>query len=125
MSRFMVVAVLGWLLLIGAVTTAFSFARNAALSTFGTAEVQGQWDTWREEAREQAGGKGPVKRSIPKSAEPPALVLMRDYFTVSQTAALILSSSVYVSFAWFLRGAMGLANQPARDAKQPPKRGTS
>ncbi|MFM2096822.1 MAG: hypothetical protein RIS70_3946 [Planctomycetota bacterium] len=113
----------------GGVTTAFSFARNAALSTFGTAEVQDQWNTWRQEAREQAGGKGPVKRSIPKSAEPPALVLMRDYFTVSLTAALVLSSSVYVSFAWFLRGAMrgtmGLANRPANDAKQPPKRDAS
>lgn len=125
MSRFLLVALIGWLLLIGAVTTAFSFARNAALSTLGTEEVQGQWDTWRQEAREQAGGKGPVKRSIPKSAEPPALVLMRDYFAVSLTAALVLSSSVYVSFAWFLRGAMGLANRTTINAKQSSERSAS
>ena len=48
----------------------------------------------------------PVKRRVPKSAEPPALVLMRDYFAVCLAIAVVLSSVLFGTFMVLVRGAM-------------------
>jgi hypothetical protein len=41
---------------------------------------------------------------VPKSDEPPALVLMRDYFTVLMFGAILFSSMLYWIMAWFVTG---------------------
>lgn len=121
MSRFVVVACAGWVVMLSLLVTVFLFARQAAMTTYGSAETQAHWDAWRLEALEQSRGAGPVKRSVPKSDEPPALVLMRDYFGVSLGASLVLATSVYFSFAWFLRGALGLATDIPTPPSSAPK----
>ncbi len=35
---------------------------------------------WKAEAAKEDGTAGPVQRTVPKSNEPPLLILMRDYF---------------------------------------------
>jgi hypothetical protein len=47
-----------------------------------------------------------VKRREPKSAEPPALVLMRDHFAVCLSLAVVLSSVLFGTFMFFVRGAL-------------------
>ena len=49
---------------------------------------------------------GPVKRREPKSLEPPALVLMRDHFAVCLGLALLLSTVLFGTFMFFVRGAL-------------------
>ena len=49
---------------------------------------------------------GPVKRRVPKSAEPPALKLMRDHFGVCLGLSLVLSSVLFGTFMIFVRGAI-------------------
>ena len=39
-------------------------------------------------------------------AEPPALVLMRDYFVVSLVGATLFSSMLYWVMGWFVTGAL-------------------
>jgi hypothetical protein len=56
-----------------------------------------------------------VKRRAPKSAEPPALVLMRDYFAVCLALAIVLSTVLFGTFMFFVRGAL---QQNAGPAKQ-------
>jgi hypothetical protein len=41
---------------------------------------------------------------VPNSAEPPALVLMRDYFVVSLAGAILFSTVLYWITAWFVTG---------------------
>jgi hypothetical protein len=57
----------------------------------------------------------PVPRRIPKSAEPPALVLTRDYFAPSLFGALFFSSLLYWVIAWFVTGI--LSSRPAIQSK--------
>ncbi len=92
--------------LLAAVIGGLVYARQRALSVYGTDQAQAQWDTWREDAKTQADGKGPVTRRVPKSAEPPALVLMRDYFAVCMLIAVALSSVLFGTLVFMIRGAL-------------------
>jgi hypothetical protein len=103
-NRFQIVAALGWLLMAAAVIVAMVVARDITLTAYGSQAAREEWDAWREVAREQAQGSGPVQRRIPKSLEPPALVLMRDHFAVILPTLLVLLSCVYFTLAWMLAG---------------------
>ncbi|HEX5102891.1 MAG TPA: hypothetical protein VFV87_03720 [Pirellulaceae bacterium] len=92
--------------LVAAVAGLMFRARGSMLAIYGTDAAQAEWDAWREDAREMASGSGPVKRREPKSAEPPALVLMRDYFAACLGLAVLLSSVLFGTFMVFLRGAL-------------------
>jgi hypothetical protein len=101
---------IGWLIghvvLICAIVGTLLALRHSVLTTFATPEVQADWEAWREDVRRQQVEPGPVQRRIPKSAEPPALVLMRDHFTVSLVGAVFFSSLLYWVVAWLVSGAL-------------------
>jgi hypothetical protein len=105
---------LGWLLaylaVLALVTGGLVYARQQALVTYGTEAAQGEWDQWREDAKDMSLGAGPVKRREPKSIEPPALVLMRDYFAVCLGLSLVLSSVLFATTMFFVRGAIADAS---------------
>ena len=90
--------------------------RAAAIEVYGTAEAQAEWDTWREDAKKMAEQPGAVKRRAPESAEPPALVLMRDHFAVCLSLALVLSTVLFGTFMVLVRGAMSRADYVRRSA---------
>ena len=100
----------GWLLaylaVMALVASGLVYGRGQALATYGTEEAQTDWDTWRSNARNMALGAGPVKRREPKSLEPPALVLMRDHFAACLALALVLSTVLFGTFMFFVRGAL-------------------
>ena len=72
---------------------------------------QAQWDRWRDAAAEQAAGKGPVQRRVPKSAEPPTLVLLRDYYVMCVAAFLLFGSVLFGVFMFLVRG---IVSSPGR-----------
>ena len=82
------------------------YGRSQALATYGTADAQTEWDAWRKDAKQMAAGSGPVKRREPKSAQPPALVLMRDHFAACAGVAVLLSTVLFGTFMFFIRGAV-------------------
>lgn len=92
--------------LLAAVVGGLSYARSRVMTSYGTDQAQEEWDTWREDAKLQAEGKGPVLRRVPKSAEPPALVLMRDFFAVCMVIAVALSSVLFGTLVFFIRGTL-------------------
>lgn len=92
--------------LLAAVVGGLLYARHRALVIYGTEHAQAEWDTWREDVQEQSGGKGPVARRVPKSAEPPALVLVRDYFAICMMIAVGLSSVLFATLVIFIRGVL-------------------
>ena len=85
-------------------------ARQWATAQLVSTTAQENWEDFREDIREQAAQGGPVKRRVPASAEPPLLVLMRDHFTPCATIALVLSSALYATLAFFLVGALSEPN---------------
>jgi hypothetical protein len=85
------------------------YGRWQAFQTYGTDEAKDDWKLWRFTVRFDESG--PVQRKVPKSAEPPALVLMRDHFVVCLAGALLLSSVLFGTFMVFIRGALAPAPQ--------------
>jgi hypothetical protein len=90
--------------------------RAMAIEVYGTVEAQAEWNTWREDATKMAEQPSVVKRRAPKSAQPPALVLMRDYFAVCLGGALVLSTVLFGTFMMLVRGAFGRADHVRRRA---------
>jgi hypothetical protein len=82
------------------------YGRAKALATYGTQAAQADWNEWRDDVRKDAKTPAPVERRVPKSAEPPALVLMRDYFVVCLVGAVLLTSVLFATFMVLIRGAL-------------------
>ncbi len=91
-----------------AVTIVLGLARARAWSHRELATVKGQadWETFRTDMAQQAEQPGPVKRRVPKSTQPPALVLLRDHFAMCVTISLVLSSVLFVFTILFIRGSL-------------------
>jgi hypothetical protein len=104
--------------LIAAVVSWLVSARHWALAELVTPQSIGQWQAWRDDVRQQQTRPGPVRRKVPKSSEPPALVLMRDYFGVSLAGAILFSTVLYWVIAWFVNGIFGV-NRDTRDRRTP------
>jgi hypothetical protein len=102
---------LAYLAMIALVIGGVSYMRSVATVVYGTVQAQTEWDEWREDVKEFEKQPYPVKRRVPKSVEPPALVLMRDYFGVCLAVALVLSSVLFGTFMVLVRGAMGTADR--------------
>ena len=101
------VSTLIYVLLILVVLALVWQARHWALSQLVTPQSRADWRTWREDVRQQQDPQaGTVARRVPKSTEPPGLVLLRDYFSTCVVAAVVFASVLYAIFAWLLLGAM-------------------
>ena len=96
-----------FLVLVAVATVSALFAaRHRALDVYSTAKAQGEWQTWRTDV---AAGRDPqagsVARRVPGSSEPPALVLMRDYFPVCLVGAVVFATLLAGVLCWFASGA--------------------
>jgi hypothetical protein len=81
------------------------YARSWAISVYGSPAAQAQWDAWRKDAARLAT-EGPVNRRVPKSDKPPALVLATTYFGVCLTIALVLTTVLFWTVAFFVQGVL-------------------
>jgi hypothetical protein len=97
---------LAYLAVLAAVMGGAFYGRARAIAVYGSGEAQTEWDAWREGAGQMTGGASPVRRRAPQSAEPPALVLMRDHFGVCLALAIVLSTVLFGTFMLFVRGAL-------------------
>ena len=97
---------LAYLVFLALIAGGVYYGRSRALAIYGSGEAQAEWDTWRADAKKMAEAPHPVKRRIPGSAEPPALVLMRDYFAICLGGSLVLSTVLFGTFMVLVRGAL-------------------
>ncbi len=111
-----VVWVVGHIVLVVVIYLGLAQARKNALQTFGSQETRDSWEQWREDAAEE---NGLVYRRRPKSAEPPALVLMRDMFWTCVIAAWIGASVLFFFLMAIIRGMVG--GQAQIDYSDPPE----
>ena len=111
---------LGYVALMSLVTWGMFRGRESALQAYRGDEAREDWEQWREEAKTQAAGEGPVTRRIPKSSEPPALVLMRDYFWQCLAGAWVVSSALGLSMAFLFGGMLRSSSwEPIADPVHP------
>ena len=96
--------IIGYVALVGVVVGTMFSLRQASVADLSSPKSVSDWQAWREDVRDQQINGGPVERRVPKSEEPPALVLMRDYFTILLAGALLFSSLLYWIMAWFVTG---------------------
>jgi hypothetical protein len=102
---------LAYITIIALVVGALFYGRQRAFALYGSEAAQTEWDAWREDAKKLADESGPVKRRVPKSVEPPALVLMRDHFVVCLIGSLLLTSVLFGTFMILVRGAISGDNR--------------
>jgi hypothetical protein len=99
------------LVLITVSITAFQF-RRWALAAYGTEAARQQWEVWRSDVQTAQGRPAPVQRRVPRSAEPPALVLMRDHFGSCLVIALTLTSALFGTAMVLVRGSLNAPRAP-------------
>jgi hypothetical protein len=104
--RWLLLGGVGYVGLMGVVVWSMFAARSRALAETSTAESIAEWEEWRDDVIAEQSEPTPVKRRIPASTEPPALVLMRDNFGVSLAGAVLFSSLLYWVAAWLVLGAL-------------------
>jgi hypothetical protein len=93
-------------------------ARERVMTTLDTPEAQAEWDEWRDAAEKQSV-TGPVARRKPKSVGPPAVVLMRDYFGIALGASIVLSSALFATIMFMVRGALKNRHTIGQTTEQP------
>lgn len=109
-----------WIAMLAAIAAAMFYVRDGVLHS-ADAESQQNWEEWREAVKEGRGKEGPVQRRVPKSVEPPAIVLLRDHFGVCLAIALVLSSVLFGTFVLFVRGVMNSPGPPINSSSRPPE----
>ena len=106
-----------YVLLLAGVVGGSLFARSWAISTYGTPQAQAQWEKWKAGAT-KLSTEGPVKRRVPKSDKPPALVLATTYFGVCLTIVLVLTSVLFATAAYFVQGVLRSPGGIRKESKQ-------
>jgi hypothetical protein len=70
------------------------------------------WQEWRAAAAKQDGAHGPVAREVPRSNEPPMLLMMRDNFPAIFFAATVFPAIILGFFLLVLRGVLRQSGAP-------------
>jgi hypothetical protein len=98
------------------------YARSRVLGGLDSAASQDAWQEWRQEAERQSAGGGPVVRRPPTATEAPTVLLLRDHFGTCLTLTLLISTVLFATFAFMIRGVMfGPKLQLHHDAEQHPR----
>jgi hypothetical protein len=82
--------VAAWLAVVAVPPFALVAWRDQRLAELTTPETQQEWDAFRDDMRRQTGTTGPVQRKVPKSAEQPELVWLRDHLRLAIVAWITL-----------------------------------
>jgi hypothetical protein len=96
--------IVGYFALVGAVVGTMMWLRQSAVPEWSSSQSISDWQQWRSDVQSQQNKRASVKREVPKSQEPPALVLMRDFFGVMLAGALLFTSMLYWILVWFVTG---------------------
>jgi hypothetical protein len=100
------IAVILYVVLLVGGLASLPVARSRAIAYMGSTPERKAWEGWRDEVRRQDDAGGSVKRRVPSSVEPPTLVLLRDHFVTCVMGGFLLTTLLYWSTVFFIRGAI-------------------
>ena len=86
---------IGYLTLLAALGFGYRIARERWLESMQAQSAQAEWDAWRDKSRQEEKQPGPVSRRAARSAEPPTLVLLRDYSTACLFGLALFATVIY------------------------------
>lgn len=119
MSPLTFVVVAAWLGAVCGPPAALVAWREQRLAAVGSQESRADWDAFRDDMRRQSGGEGPVQRKVPKSAEPPELVWLRDHVHLAVIAWVtlvgVLGGVLAALVIGVARGSSAAQDQPPGD----------
>lgn len=101
---------LGFAIFLALPPLALYSVRDSWLATLEDEAAQEDWEAFRRDMREQSDRDGPVQRKVPKSAEPPLRVWLRDHMVLAVAAWLVLGGTLG-AFVGFL--ALGAFHSPS------------
>lgn len=90
----------------GALVGGLWHVRGRVIAELGTPEARADWEAWRQGVADRQGD-GVVQRRIPKSDEPPHLVLLRDYFPGVLGSLFLVATFLYTFLVLAFKGAWG------------------
>jgi hypothetical protein len=103
------VAAIAWvgvyLAVMGVIAGGTFYARHRVLTEFGSVGAAEKWQEWKQDVERQSASSPAPARRVPKSDEPPLLVLMRDSFPAVLAVTLAIFSVLFWFVALLLRGA--------------------
>jgi hypothetical protein len=102
---------IAYLLVMAVVVGGLYRARSRWQGAYGTEQAQQDWQAWRQEVAAPRRSAGVVRR-VPQSDRPPALVLLTDYFPACLGLSLVLSSALFCTVAFLVRGVLQGAGRP-------------
>lgn len=114
-------ALIVYAILMAAVLFGLRQARDWSMQTFSPAQAKTDWQKFRDDTAKY-NDVSPVQRRVPRSLEPPALVLMRDYFVICNVIAVVLTTALYGAVTFMVLGVLrGNTPQPqwAENDRQP------
>jgi hypothetical protein len=97
-----VVIGIGYLILLASLVGSMFWVRMHVAEMFSDEA----WNEWRADTQRQSVSHGPVQRAVAESAEPPAVVLLRENFWACLITLVVILSVIYFTFAWLLQGAI-------------------
>jgi hypothetical protein len=80
--------------------------RERGMAAFDNPKARQEWDGWRDAVASGKAGDSSVKRRIPKSPEPPTLVLLRDHFLVCASLLVVTEAALFATIAFMVIGAL-------------------
>lgn len=105
MDRAKWIAIVLYVIVMAGIVFGMNRAKRWAADNFSPAAAQQEWDSFRDDVA-QSNETSPVRRRVPKSNEPPALVLLRDYYGVCLAISLVLTTAVYATMTFFTLGVL-------------------
>jgi hypothetical protein len=124
LRRLVTVAVIaGWISALAVPPVLLLRARQAWLERLDRPEEQTRWDEFRRDMVRQTGREGPVQRKVPKSAEPPARVWLRDHASLAVTAWILFVGVLGGVFSLLVAGVMRGDGRPSLAQDQPGREG--
>jgi phytoene dehydrogenase-like protein len=97
-----------YLAAMAAVVFGLNYARTQALANFDNDDAQQAWDEFRTEMQRQTASEdASVLRRVPGESAPPTLRLLRDHFETTLGIALLLSSALFATLMFMIRGVFG------------------
>jgi len=94
----------GWLALLTLPPAVLWSIRDRWLADLDQPAIQAHWDRFRSDMKAQSDRSGPVQHKVPKSAEPPLRVWLRDYFGLAVVAWGVLGTTLYAFMSLMILG---------------------
>jgi len=94
----------GWLALLTLPPAVLWSIRDRWLADLDQPAIQAHWDRFHSDMKAQSDRSGPVQHKVPKSAEPPLRVWLRDYFGLAVAAWGVLGTTLYAFLSLMILG---------------------